>query len=199
MGLAEVQGTLARLYVNPALRDRFFADPASVGVELGLGADEARDLAGVSRRQVEQFAGSLRRKRRDQVRRVIPIAARALGDRFGGLFERYAAESARGGRRRTSTMRSGSSMRSRAGPMSDRPPWVADLARYELAWRQAVRAGRRPVVRAFRFPVATLAAGRRAEAVAASPHAGDLVEALAARTHPTRRHPDADMAIVGGG
>ncbi len=65
-----------------------------MGVELGLGAEEARELAGVSRRQVEQFADSLRRKRRDQVRRVIPIAARALGDRFGGLFERYAAESA---------------------------------------------------------------------------------------------------------
>ncbi len=93
MGLAEVQGALARLYIDPALRDRFFADPAAVGAELGLGADEARGLAGVSRRQVEQFADSLRRKRRDQVRRVIPIAARALGDRFGGLFERYSAES----------------------------------------------------------------------------------------------------------
>ena len=90
MGLAEVQGRWRGLYVDPALRDRFFADPAAVGVELGLGAEEARDLAGVSRRQVEQFADSLRRKRRDQVRRVIPIAARALGDRFGGLFERYA-------------------------------------------------------------------------------------------------------------
>src|SRR5262249_29713259 len=93
MGLAEIQGALARLYVDPALRDRFFADPAAVGAELGLGAEEARGLAVVSRRQVEQFAGSLRRKRRDQGRRVIPIAARALGHRFGPLFERYTAES----------------------------------------------------------------------------------------------------------
>ena len=109
MGLAEIQGALARLYVDPSLRDRFFADPAAVGVELGLGAEEARDLAGVSRRQVEQFAGSLRRKRRDQVRRVIPIAARALGDRFGGLFERYAdglgAAGIEGGPRRRGRIR----------------------------------------------------------------------------------------------
>ena len=43
MGLAEVQGALARLYIDPALRDRFFADPAGVGVELGLGAEESRE------------------------------------------------------------------------------------------------------------------------------------------------------------
>ena len=154
MGLAEIQGALARLYVDPALRDRFFADPAGVGVELGLGAEESRDLAGVSRRQVEQFADSLRRKRRDQVRRVIPIAARALGDRFGGLFERYVASRRRGGRGPISTTRSGSSMRSGDGPIRS-TAWAVDLARYELAWRQAARAGRRPIVRMFRFPVGT--------------------------------------------
>ncbi len=79
MGLAEVQGVLARLYIDPALRDRFFADPAAVGAELGLDVEEAQNLARIPRRQVEQFADSLRRKRRDQVRRVVPIAARALG------------------------------------------------------------------------------------------------------------------------
>ena len=167
MGLAEVQGTLARLYVDPALRDRFFADPAAVGAELGLEAEEARDLAGVSRRQLEQFAGSLRRKRRDQVRRVTPIAARALGDRFGGLFDRYAAESAPRGSKADLDDAIGFVDALASGTDLDRPPWVADLARYELAWRQAARAGRTPVVRAFRFPVAKLAAGRRAEPVAA--------------------------------
>jgi hypothetical protein len=94
MGLTEIQATLARLYVDPALRDRFLADPAVVGVELGLGAGEARRRAGGSRRQVEPYADSLRLKRRGRVRRVIPIAARAPGDRFGRLFERYIAESA---------------------------------------------------------------------------------------------------------
>ena len=64
MGLAEIQAALARLSIDPALRDRFFADPAGVGIELGLGAEEARGLADVSRRGVEQFAESLRRKRR---------------------------------------------------------------------------------------------------------------------------------------
>jgi hypothetical protein len=160
MGLAEIQGALARLYVDPTLRDRFFDDPVGVGIELGLGAEESRGLAGVSRRQVEQFADSLRRKRRDQVRRVIPIAARALGDRFGGLFERYVAGSApRGSKADLDDAIGFVDAVGRWGD-DDRPPWVVDLARYELAWRQAVRAGRRPVVRAFRFPVAGLVRDR---------------------------------------
>jgi hypothetical protein len=169
MGLAEVQGALARLYVDPTLRDRFFADPAAVGVELGLGAEEARDLAVVSRRQVEQFAGSLRRKRRDQVRRVIPIAARSLGDRFGGLFERYADGSEPRGSKADLEDAAGFVEALGRWADDDRPPWAVDLARYELAWRQAARAGRRPVVRAFRFPVARLASAREAETATVAP------------------------------
>jgi hypothetical protein len=67
MGLAEVQGALAKLFIDPMLRDRFFAAPVVVGVELGLDVEEARGLARIPSRQVEQFADSLRRKRRDQV------------------------------------------------------------------------------------------------------------------------------------
>jgi hypothetical protein len=160
MGLAEVQGALARLYIDPALRDRFFAEPASMGAELGLGPDESRGLADVSRRQVEQFAASLRRKRRDQARRVIPIAARALGERFGGLFERYMAESEPRGSKADLDDAVGFVAALGRWSDEDRPPWVADLARYEVAWRQAARSGHRPLVRAFRFPVARLATGR---------------------------------------
>ena len=91
MGLAEIQHALARLSIESALRDRFFADPAA-GAELGLARHEALGLAQISRRGLEQFALSLRRKRCDQVRRVVPIAARALGNRFPLLFDRYIDE-----------------------------------------------------------------------------------------------------------
>ena len=93
MGLAEVQGVLARLSIDPVLRDRFFDDPTAVGVPLGLDVGEALRLARIPRVQVEQFAQSLRRKRRDQVRRAVPITARALGREYAVLFERYADES----------------------------------------------------------------------------------------------------------
>jgi len=93
MGLSEVQRDLARLSIEPVLRDRFFADPVAVGAELGLDSHEALGLAGIPRRQVEQFADSLWRKRRDQARRAVPIAARALGGEFAAIFQRYVDES----------------------------------------------------------------------------------------------------------
>jgi hypothetical protein len=108
----------------------------------------------------------LRRKRRDQVRRLILLEARALGDRFGRLFERYIAEAAPRGSKADLDDAAGFDAALGRWPDDDRPPWVVDLARYELAWRQAMRAGRRPIVRAFRFPVGRLVPGRDADAAA---------------------------------
>jgi hypothetical protein len=103
------------------------------------------------------------------VRRVIPIAARALGDRFGPLFERYTAGSSPRGSKADLDDAIGFVEALGRWADDDRPPWVVDLARYELAWRQAARAGRRPIVRAFRFPVARLVPGREAEAATIAP------------------------------
>jgi hypothetical protein len=167
MGLAEVQCALARIYIDPILRDRFFAEPVAVGTELGLSPEEARSLAVVPRRQVERFADSLRHKRRDQVRRVVPIAARAIGDsRFTELFERYTAEAAPRGSKADLDDAVGFVEALRLWGDQVKPPWAIDLARYELAWRQAVRAGRAPLVRTFRYPVGRLATGRQPERVA---------------------------------
>jgi hypothetical protein len=170
MGLAELQGALAKLYIDPKLRDRFFAAPVVVVVELGLDLEEARGLARIPRRQVEQFADSLRHKRRDQVRRVVPIAARAIGgDRFAELFERYATESAPRGSRADLDDAIGFVEAIRQSADQVEPPWAVDLARYELAWRQAARGGRAPIARVFRFSVAKLAIGRQPDPVAPRP------------------------------
>jgi hypothetical protein len=164
MGLAEIQSVLTRLYVDPALRDRFFADPAVVGAELSLDAEEAGRLACVSRPQVEQFADALRRKRRDQVRRVIPLTVQAMGRRFPEIFERYTRESPpRGAKPDLDDAIVFVETLSRwSCQVEVEPLWAPDLARYELAWRLASRAGRLPIIRAFRFPVDQLARGIKA-------------------------------------
>jgi hypothetical protein len=182
MGLAEVQGALAKLYVDPTLRDRFFADPAAVGVRLGLDAEDALNLARIPRRQVEQFAESLRRKRREQVRRIIPITARALGREYAVLFERYVDESPPRGSK--ADLDDAAGFVAAIGRWPDRiePAWAIDLARYELAWRQATRAGRIPIVRVFRFAIAGLATGREPEPVTRR-------ATLALWWRPTRRGP----------
>jgi hypothetical protein len=126
---------------------------------LGLDSDECQNLARIPRQQVEQFAKSLRHKRRDQVRRAIPLAARAFGGRFVELFEQYVIESAPRGSK--ADLNDAVGFVEAIGRCNDRiePPWAVDLARYELAWRQATRAGRVPLLRMFRFSVARLASG----------------------------------------
>ena len=93
MGLAEVQRLLVRLSIDKALRDRFFADPEAVGTEVGLESDEVRgpgEDAEAAARAVCRFAAAQAMR---PGRRMIPIAARVLGDDFAVLFERYANES----------------------------------------------------------------------------------------------------------
>ena len=157
MGLAEVQKALARLSIDPALRDRFFADPDATAAELSLAAADVPVLAQIPRGQVEQFADSLRRKRHQQVRRVIPITARALGRQFAALFDRYIDESPPRGS--SADIGDAIGFVAAIARLADRlePEWAIDLARYELAWREAAQAGRVPIVRLFRFPVARLA------------------------------------------
>jgi hypothetical protein len=166
MALAEIQSALARLYTDAMLRDRFFAAPLLVGEQLGLSADDASDLARIPRREVDQFAQSLRRKRRDQVRRVVPNAARSIGGRrFAELFERYANESSPRGSKAGLADAAGFVAAVRRWAKDVEPPWAIDLAEYELTWRQATRSGRAPIMRIFRYPVGRLAIASPSEPV----------------------------------
>ena len=66
------------------LRDRFFAAPLLVGAELGLNAEEARGLGGgIPRRRSSSSPTRSGTRGADQVRRVVPIAARAIGGECG--------------------------------------------------------------------------------------------------------------------
>ena len=89
MGLEAVEAALARLYTDPELRERFFADPAAVAAAMGLGPDDASRVARVDRGQVEAFAESLVIKRFGEVRPALPRSLAALGDE--ALRERFFA------------------------------------------------------------------------------------------------------------
>jgi hypothetical protein len=135
MALGDVQRALAQLAIDRRLRDRFFADPVAVGTEWGLVADEARDLAQTPRRALDEFADSLRRKRRDQVRRVVPITARALGlPRFSNAMP---TSRLRAVQSRISTTQPASSLRSAAG-------WTISNPRGLPSWPATNWHGARP-------------------------------------------------------
>jgi hypothetical protein len=144
---------MARLFIDPATRNQFFDDPAAIGAKLGLAPAETQSLARVPKCQFEHFGSSLGRKRRDQVRRSLPNTARVLGKAFTPLFECYVNQAPPRGSRAdlddaanfvAALMRSNRPLQ---------PEWIVDLARYELAWRRAVRPGHHLIVRLFRFPI----------------------------------------------
>jgi hypothetical protein len=60
---AEVEAFLARLLVDPALRERFLTDPERVAVAQGLSSEEARALAAMSADDLRNAARSFAHKR----------------------------------------------------------------------------------------------------------------------------------------
>ena len=154
MGLAQVQAALARLFTDAGLRARFFADPIEVGRGLGLDQSETSDLASLSTGHVADFAATLRRKRVDDLRKLLPLTALALGDSFAGR----ASDAIQGPNPPRRSLDDAQSLVDHLARLpSPDPPWAPDLASYERSFRLAERMRLGIRVRLFRFPVGRLA------------------------------------------
>jgi hypothetical protein len=158
MALAAVQAILARLFTDAAFRASFFRDPVTVARVLGLKAAEASALAELARDEVEEFAAIIRHKRADEVRKVLPLTARALGDAFDRHVLAAIAGAARPARHRDDARALADCLSGLARSNQLDLPWTADLARYEVTFGEALRRRACLLVRRFRFPVARLAA-----------------------------------------
>ena len=90
MALQHLQAVLARLYLDSAYRERFFADREAALRDEPLAEEERRQLLALDHRQVERFSRSLQSKRRDAVREFVPATANALGDAYRPRFAAYA-------------------------------------------------------------------------------------------------------------
>lgn len=93
MELATSQKLLARIYTDSVLRNRFFADPITIGASFGLNQDAALQLAKLPKEEVHNFTKSLRRQRLAWVSRELPLSRKLLGSRFGELFKDYVVKS----------------------------------------------------------------------------------------------------------
>ncbi len=157
MGLAKLQGVLARLYTDAGLRERFFADPQTVGEALGLSDEESQQLAQLSAQQVNFFADSLKRKRLNEACKLMPLTHRVLGKRFGALFRRYAdTHVPRGTKKHLEDALAFSAFVEQASPIKGIERWTVDLLRYEAAWLKAWDPTCRWILRWFQHPVAKL-------------------------------------------
>jgi hypothetical protein len=136
MGLTQTQQLLAKLYTNTEFRERFFADPETVGAELGINGDEAQQLAQLSAQEVNTFANSLKWKRLAEVRELLPRTARILGKNLAPLFWQYAKTYFPKGikKHREDAIAFANFIAEVAQEESIDPVWVSDLARYEKTW-----------------------------------------------------------------
>ena len=149
MGLVEVQRALARLYTDEELRQRFFDDPAKVGVELQLSDRESAELQAME--DLPYFAQTLVKKRALVASHLLRRTARCLGSQFGALFQRYAPSYRPRGVRK----HQGDAIQF-ASWLSENcqdPVWVREVARYESGWLEMWKADASLLVRSFSFHV----------------------------------------------
>jgi hypothetical protein len=157
MALAQTQALLARLFTDDDLRRDFFEAPIALATRFGLSMHDTQRLAGIDRREIEAFAQSLIGKRALYARRGLPLTARALGDRFDALFRQAIGGAAREATSRSDVAALIAFLDTRVAKCELEPRWVADLARFELAFIDAGRSGATLFFRAFDFDVASVA------------------------------------------
>jgi hypothetical protein len=152
MGLRETQALLARLYTDARFRRGFFDAPTQTALRFGLAEAEAGTIARIDRREVEDFARSLLGKRALDTRKALPSTAKALGADFDRLlFEALDGPPGRQGRRADAESFA-ELLAARSGAPGE-PVWIADLARYELAFVDAARSGFFFRLQRFAYPV----------------------------------------------
>ncbi|MBI1980572.1 MAG: hypothetical protein HYS63_03240 [Methylocystis sp.] len=157
MALAEIQALLARLYTDDALRREFFETPIAVSTRFGLNADEAQCLAALDRRETETFAQSLIGKRALYARKGLPLTARALGARFDALLREAVRGGGKDGKSRGDAAALVALLARRLARGELEPLWIVDLARFELAFIDAGRAGPALFLKRFDFDVGSIA------------------------------------------
>ena len=155
--LGQTQALLGRLFTQSAFRREFLARPERAALDFGLTADDASTVKAVDAKSVARFVDSLGQKRLADARKTLPLTARALGSEFDQLLLRELDAPPRSGRHRDDAARLLVRLK-QGGDAGSVPPWIVDLARYEMAFVAAARPGAVLILRRFRWPPRLLAA-----------------------------------------
>lgn len=158
MSLAQTQALLAHIYTDASLRRAFFDAPLAVAERFGLEREAAEAVALIDRREVEAFAQSLFGKRVLDARKALPLTVRLLEERFDALLKEAIEAPAAPLRRRADAAALSERLDALCAQGAIEPAWIADLARFELAFLQAAHPGATLMLRRFRYDVAPLAA-----------------------------------------
>ena len=120
--------------------------------------DEASTLKAVEAKSVARFVDSLSQKRLADARKTLPMTARALGAQFERLLLPGLDTPPSSGRHRDDAEKLVARIERGGDDARSLPPWIVDLARYEMAFVAAGRPGAVLILRCFRWPPGLLAA-----------------------------------------
>jgi hypothetical protein len=147
-----LQPILAQLYTNAELRSRFFADPHTVGAELGLNSAQIEQLSQLSAPEVNLFATSLKRKRLGEVGELLPMTAKALNKDFSKLFWQYTETyNPQGIKKHLLDAIAFATYIEKIDNLE--PEWILDLIKYERAWLEAAEPNKSLVIRWFQYAI----------------------------------------------
>lgn len=86
MGLQQTQNILANLYTNKRFRDDFFKNPEKLGNDFKLNNEEINELVKLQK-DIDFFAKSLITKRREEVKKILPLILNYLKEKdFNEFF-----------------------------------------------------------------------------------------------------------------
>jgi uncharacterized protein (UPF0276 family) len=156
--LGQTQALLARLFTNASFRRDFFSHPNSAAQSFGLTADQASTFATIDAKSVAQFVDCLGQKRLADARKALPLTARALGEQFKRLLRPELDGPPSPGRHRGDAARLVARIERGGDATRSLPPWIVDLARYELAVAAAAGPGAVLIPRGFQWPPRLLTA-----------------------------------------
>ncbi len=150
MSLADTQRLIARLATDIELHKEFIANPAGVGADYGVQAEEARALAQETAVLLEPFARSLIGKRLNEARKLLPRTRAALGGRFDSLFRAFAPTNAPQGVKKhvQDSTAFAEYLEVKLQAEDKALVWIGSLARFEACW---LTANSRPCLMIRRF------------------------------------------------
>jgi len=157
MTLAALQTALAKILTDETLRGDFLAERATTVRRLDMSVEDAAALIEIDTFGLRNFADCLRRKRILDVRKVLPLTCQVLGDEFDRLLRTVIEGPPRAGRHRADAAALVCCLCSSSAQVPIQATWIADLARYEMAFVTAGTTGTCCILRCFRFPVAAIA------------------------------------------
>ncbi len=155
MSLITVQKALARIYTDSKLRDDFLTNPEVVGRTLKLNCWEIQQLSQLSSQEVNLFASSLKYKRLGEIRKLLPLTTKVLGNELNNLFFKYAETYLPRGNKKhlQDTIQFAQFILQTTTKETIQPAWILDILRHEKMWLETLTEEKLMIANRFDYPI----------------------------------------------